>query len=70
MSDLGIIGHEKALADGLARLLLDAAKRRHEWTPARSTKRGYRFDVLLHDPDDNPTGIVARVSVEIQPRES
>ena len=65
---LGIIGHEAALARGLTKLLLDAAKKRHDWQDPVQTRRGETFDLELHDPDGNPTGIVARVNVEILPR--
>lgn len=67
---LGIIGHEAALAHGLTKLLLNEARKRHAYKDPVKLKRGESFDLELHDPDRHPTGIVARVTIEILPREA
>lgn len=74
---LPIIGRERALIDGLSKPLQAliggpppshrtlAAVRRHHSAPIRETDRGNTFEVHLFDPDGEPTGMVARVTVEL-----
>jgi hypothetical protein len=61
----GIIGRERALIDGLAKLLHKAVVTRHEHTSIIESRRGSYFEVRISDPDGEPTGRVARVTVEL-----
>jgi hypothetical protein len=65
---LSIIGHERALADGLTKLLHATVRRQHNYTSASDTAYGTRFDVELL-VDGQPSGHIARVTVEILPLE-
>jgi hypothetical protein len=62
---LPLIGHDRVLVEGLARLL-------HDRTPYPSTVsarldggRGWWYDAALTDPDGQPTGRIARVTVAL-----
>lgn len=60
-----IIGRERALITVLAEQFAHAAGRRHETTkPYHERARGSSFEVHLYDPDGEPTGMVALVTVE------
>src|SRR4051812_31021264 len=63
-AQLGIIGRERALIDKLVNNLRRAnvGHSISDWTS--ETKRGACFEVLIH-VDDEPTGHVARVTVEL-----
>lgn len=62
----GIIGRERALIDALSKLVLASLNQRHDYTPLRETRRGVVFEVAIRDPDDKPTGRVARISIELE----
>lgn len=74
---LPLIGRERALVEGLSKALQAlvggpppsrktlAAVRRHNSTPVYETARGNRFEVHIFDPDGEPTGMVAVVTVEL-----
>jgi hypothetical protein len=64
--EMGIIGRERALIDALGRLVLAALNKHHDYTPLRETRRGTEFEVAIRGPDDEPTGRVARISIELQ----
>jgi hypothetical protein len=63
---LGIIGRERALIDKLTKALRAGVQAQDQaisdWTP--ETKRGSYFEVMIH-VDGEPTGHVARVTVEL-----
>jgi hypothetical protein len=60
-----VIGRDSQLMEGLAKLLRDATRKRHEYGELRETRRGYVFEVRLFDPDRQPTGRIARVTAEL-----
>ncbi|MBA3891870.1 MAG: hypothetical protein H0X64_15215 [Gemmatimonadaceae bacterium] len=64
---LRIIGREYALMQALARLAHGAVRKRHETTPIIDyrTPRGFSFDVRVFGPDDEPTGHIARITIEL-----
>jgi hypothetical protein len=66
-----IFGRERALIDGLAKVLKEAAwrgarfaKASHEVSSVSATERGAMFDVQIH-VDGEPTGHIARVTVDL-----
>jgi hypothetical protein len=63
---LGIIGRERALIDKLVKALRAGVQAQNQaisdWMP--KTKRGSYFEVMIH-VDGEPTGHVARVTVEL-----
>lgn len=69
---LPIIGHDLAV---MRRVAAEARKgawdvRGVEVTPLREERRGYSFRVRCADPDGNPTGHIARVTVELEATET
>lgn len=65
-----IIGRERALIDGLTKVLHGSIESvrfhpRHDPTPTSETRRGSTFEVAIRDPDGQPTGHVARVTIEL-----
>lgn len=66
---LSIIGRERALIDKLTKVMFDAARRHHNYTPMVDTPRGSTFTVQIL-VDGEPTGRVARVNVELVAEEA
>lgn len=72
-----IIGRERALLDGLSKALnqtighptpsrrVEAELRRHQVSRVYETNLGNAFEVQVHDPDGQPTGHIARVTIEL-----
>lgn len=65
MSELGIIGRERALVDKLAKRLHDKGAAGHELTDVQPTARGATFRVRLFDGPEY-THRIARVTVEFE----
>jgi hypothetical protein len=61
---LPIIGRERWLIDSLTMQLRGALRGHATTTPNLEGRRGGSFEVLIH-VDDEPTGHVARVTVEL-----
>lgn len=62
---LPLIGRDRALIDGLAKLVHDAVRKRHEYTDLYEGTRGCTFEVRVLDPDGDPTGRIARIAIEL-----
>lgn len=60
-----IIGRESFLMEALAKMLLGAANKHHGVSKLRDQHRGYWFEVQVLDDKDEPTGHIARVTVEL-----
>jgi hypothetical protein len=60
------VGRDDFLMEQLAKKLLKEAQRWYDYTPLRraASRRGYSFDVRI-TVDGEPTGHVARVTVEL-----
>lgn len=63
--DPSIIGHDSFLMEALAKLVLKGVRSRHPVTNLRDQRRGYWFEVQVCDEKDQPTGHVARVTIEL-----
>jgi hypothetical protein len=59
-----IIGRERSLMDKLANEIVAAVQKRHPVTDLREDRRGSHFEVQI-TLDDEPTGHVARVTIEL-----
>ena len=59
-----IIGRERALLDGLTKLIHDAVRSRHDYGPISERPRGATFEVHLLAGDEQ-TGRIARITVEL-----
>lgn len=62
---LSIIGHDSFVIEKLANLVLKGVHARHAVTKLRDQRRGYWFEVQVCDDKGQPTGHVARVTVEL-----
>lgn len=63
--DHSIIGRDSFLMEVLAKFVLKAVHTRHPVTRLRNQRRGYWFEVQVSDEKDQPTGHIARVTVEL-----
>jgi hypothetical protein len=60
----GIIGRDRALVDKVAKLVHDATKKQHQWTPLRETRRGSWFEVRVTGPE-GPTKHIVSITIEL-----
>lgn len=64
MSQMSIIGRERALVNKLTKALQETVAPRHEYTKIVETSRGASFEALLFEGGES-TGRVVRVTVEL-----
>lgn len=60
-----IFGRDRVLIETLTKHLLASVRKIHDYNEPTETRRGYTFEISLHDSDDQPTDRIARVTVEL-----